>query len=49
MAGLWGKKSRAKSLKRGTWGNNTTKGRSKNMAKKLWAGGKRSNKRGGLW
>ena len=49
MAGLWGKKSRAKSLKRGTWGS-TTKGRSKNLAKRLW--GSSSTKRrkgGGLW
>jgi hypothetical protein len=40
MAGLWGRKSRAKSLKRGLWGS-TTKGRSKNLAKRSWASSKR--------
>lgn len=50
MAGLWGRKSRAKSLKRGTWGN-TTKGRSKSLFKRLWgsSNSKRRSKGGGLW
>lgn len=50
MAGLWGRKSRAKSLKRGTWGS-TTKGRSKSLFKRLWGGGSSSKRRksGGLW
>lgn len=51
MAGLWGKKSRAKSLKRGTWGSGTTKGRSKNLTKRLWGSSSSSKRRkgGGLW
>lgn len=46
MAGLWGRKSRAKSWSRGLWGS-TTKGRSKNLTKRLWANSKR--RKGGLW
>jgi hypothetical protein len=48
MAGLWGRKSRAKSLKRGTWGS-TPKGRSKNLTKRLWGSSKRSKRGRGLW
>jgi hypothetical protein len=48
MAGLWGRKSRAKSLKRGLWGS-TTKGRSKNLAKRLWGSSSKRRKSGGLW
>lgn len=48
MAGLWGRKSRAKSWKRGLWGS-TTKGRSKNLTKRVWGSSKRRSKGGGLW
>lgn len=46
MAGLWGRRSRATSWLRGTWGS-TTKGRSKNLAKGLWGSSKRRKR--GLW
>lgn len=51
MAGLWGRKSRAKSLKRGTWGSETTKGRSKSLFKRLWGSSSSTKRRkgGGLW
>lgn len=49
MAGLWGRKSRAKSLKRGTWGS-TTKDRSKSLFKRLWeSSNSKRRKGGGLW
>ena len=49
MAGLWGRKSRAKSWKRGLWGS-TTKGRSKNLAKRVWGSSKNTKRsKGGLW
>lgn len=48
MAGLWGRQSRAKSWKRGLWGS-TTKGRSKNLAKRVWGSSSKRRKGGGLW
>jgi hypothetical protein len=49
MAGLWGRKSRAKSWKRGLRGG-TTKGRSKNLFKRTWGSSKNTKRsKGGLW